>query len=427
MQLATKSPPLKRYICDAIAKYGNIAEQSPRDQWYRLIYLPLSMLDSKSIRRPLVIVVDALDECNSEEDIRILVQYLAKTGSLRNARLRILLTSKPKPPIRYIIDRIPTDERHEFILHDIPEEIINQDIYVFFEHNLRAIRQEWNLASSWPDQRTIKLLVQKASRLFVWASTTCQFIRAGKRFAARRLDAILNSENSVVAPEKKLDEIYTTVLKNSIHQDYNTEEMNETYEAIREVLGTVIILFSPLSAPSLALLIDKPEENINATLEDLHAILDIPKQRGHPIRLHHPSLRDFLLDQDRCRDRHFRVVARETHQRLADSCIRLLFTSLKRDILELRAPDIFTSLIESSRVEQYLTPEIQYACHYWVQHLQKSEVNLDDNGPVHKFLRDHFLHWFEALSYMKKTSEGVLAINSLESSMQVSYFNLIRE
>ena len=32
----------------------------------------------------------------------------------------------------------------------------------------------------------------------------------------------------------------------------------------------------------------------------------------------------------------------------------------------------------------------------------------------------HFLHWLEALSWIRKTSEGILAILSLESQIQVS-------
>ena len=53
-------------------------------------------------------------------------------------------------------------------------------------------------------------------------------------------------------------------------------------------------------------------------------------------------------------------------------------------------------------------------------HLQKSKVQLDDNGNVYNFLRNYLLHWFEALSLMRKTSNGILAINALESIVIVS-------
>jgi hypothetical protein len=35
------------------------------------------------------------------------------------------------------------------------------------------------------------------------------------------------------------------------------------------------------------------------------------------------------------------------------------------------------------------------------------------------FLQKHFLYWFEALSLMGKTSEGILAITLLESIIEV--------
>jgi hypothetical protein len=42
-------------------------------------------------------------------------------------------------------------------------------------------------------------------------------------------------------------------------------------------------------------------------LTDLHAILDISKDQIRPLRLHHPSFRDFLLEKERCRDLNFWV------------------------------------------------------------------------------------------------------------------------
>jgi hypothetical protein len=38
---------------------------------------------------------------------------------------------------------------------------------------------------------------------------------------------------------------------------------------------------------------------------------------------------------------------------------------------------------------------------------------------VHKFLCQHFLHWFEALSLIGKTSDGVRAISLLGSMVKV--------
>ena len=63
VQLADKSPSLKRYICDAITEHNNIARQALRDQWRQLVLQPLSKLDGNFPHSYLLLVVDALDEC----------------------------------------------------------------------------------------------------------------------------------------------------------------------------------------------------------------------------------------------------------------------------------------------------------------------------------------------------------------------------
>jgi hypothetical protein len=64
---------------------------------------------------------------------------------------------------------------------------------------------------------------------------------------------------------------------------------------LRKVLGSVVILFSPLPIHSLSRMLYVTKEDINLALVDLHSVLDIPKDQICPIRLHHPSFRDFLL------------------------------------------------------------------------------------------------------------------------------------
>jgi hypothetical protein len=58
-----------------------------------------------------------------------------------------------------------------------------------------------------------------------------------------------------------------------------------------------------------------------------------------------------------------------------------------------------------------------------VRHIQQSEIQPQDDGQEHMFLQKHLLHWLEALSLMGKASEGVIAISSLESYIQVSCIN----
>jgi hypothetical protein len=417
VHLASKSPSIKRSICEAIEEHSNIASQSLRDQWHQLVLRPLSKLNSSSYQRPLVLVVDALDECKGENDIQMIVLLLAEARSLRNVRLRVFMTSRPEIPIRQGFTQIPEAEHQDFILHNISPTIIDHDISIFLEHNLRIIGQERALAAGWPGEQNIRRLVQNACGLFIWAATACRFIRQGRKFAPKRLSIILQGHNSVTAPEKQLNEIYVTILKNAVCDDYDEPETEEVYKMLKVILGSIVVLFSPLSADSLRNLLHLPKEDVDQTLEDLHSILDVPDDQSRPIRLHHPSFRDFLLNKDRCGDLRFGVNEKQTHGALADACMRLMSTTLKRDICGLHRPGTFMIDVERSRVRQCLPPAVQYACLYWVQHLQRNSAQLYNQ--VHQFLREHLLHWLEALSCMQATSQGILALTSLESIISV--------
>jgi hypothetical protein len=197
---------------------------------------------------------------------------------------------------------------------------------------------------------------------------------------------------------------------------------------LRHILGSIVVLLSPLSACSLHKLLAVSKQKLDQVLKDLHAILDIPNADNYPLHLHHPSFRDFLLDSKRCEDANFRVAEKQAHQVLADSCIRLMSTSLKQDICGLHDPGALVTDVLSTRVEQCLLLELQYACLYWIQHLQKSDAQLCDNDKVHQFLQVHFLHWLEALALTGKISEGIIAIISLEALILVSILrNVSRE
>ena len=420
LQLAAASPSLKEHIGEAIAENSHIANQTLRDQWRQLILQPLSKI--KPFPHPsLVIVVDALDECDDANDVRIIVQLFAEVRSLTRVRLRVFMTSRPEIPIRHGFYQVPDSEHQDFILHSISPQVVNDDISLFFEHQFRILRQERQMAAEWPGHQSIGVLVQKAAGLFIWAATACRFIHEGQRFTQRRLSLLLGGSRSpsLTKPEKHLDEIYLTVLKSSISQGYEEQERAELCEALKTVLGTIVTLYSPLSLLSLAGLFRMPTQEVGQTLDDLHSILDIPEDQSLPIRLHHPSFRDFLLDNERCNDSQFSVDEKKAHGALADACIQLMSESLRKDICALRSPGTISTDVQQTAT-QCLPTELQYACLYWIQHAQKSGIRLEDDGHVHSFLQKHLLHWLEALSLMQKTSEAVLALISLDSMDPVS-------
>jgi hypothetical protein len=101
------------------------------------------------------------------------------------------------------------------------------------------------------------------------------------------------------------------------------------------------------------------------------------------------------------------------------SCLKLMSETLKRDICNLQQPGTLISKADKNKIKHYLPSDVQYACCYWVEHLQHSKVYLCDNYQVYKFLQEHFLHRLEVLM-VGKMSDGVLMVAALQSMIIVS-------
>jgi len=361
VQLAHSVPASRQHISKAIAERSDITSQSLCDQWQHLVLGPLLKLGDHDYPASFLLVVDALNECDNDNNIRTIVQLLAEAQSLDKLRLRVFVTSRPDVPIRHGFRQIADVEHRHFVLHNISPPIVDCDISLFLEHHLRCMGQERCLRANWPGADIIVRLVQNASGLFIWAATACRFIQDGKNFAAKRLETILRNDSVTTAtPEGRLNEIYVTVLINSISVDYTEEEREEQCATVRRILRSIVVLFSPLSTYSLDRLLDIAE-GVRPTLEDIHAILDIPNDSSRPLRLHHPSFRDFLLDKDRCGNA-FWVDEMQAHTALADDCIQLMASSLQQDICRAGAPGALAAELDRTQLQQYLSLEQQYAC-----------------------------------------------------------------
>jgi hypothetical protein len=436
IQLAGHSPALGDLIRKAISSNPHVASQVRRDQWKLLILEPLSKLEAGSLQQPLVLVIDALDECDGDNDIRGILQLFSKVKTLGTVGLRIFVTSRPETPIRLGFHNMPGILHQDLILHEIPQGTVDNDILVFLEYKFGIIRDEsYGLPPHWPGQKYIDKLVLSAHGLFIYAATICRFIEESiQDFPADNLlrlilpDEGLTSAlpgdirniNTFESPTKELDMMYTQVLEHSFKNVRHPKNKEQLAAIFRQVVGTIVILFDPLSLTAISRLLNMDDEIIKKRLERLRSVLEVPNRQEHAIRLLHPSFRDFLLDDKRCCSQQFWVEEKKAHGFLAEYCVRLMSGQLRKDISRLHTPGVLAKDVQGDTIKHCLPAELQYACTYWVRHLQRCETSLFDNGPVHVFLCEHLLHWIEALSLIGKTSEGVHAIASLESIVKVS-------
>jgi hypothetical protein len=178
VQLARSAPTLQRSICDAVSKDTNIASKGLQDQWNQLILGPLLQLKSGSVQSSFIIVIDALDECEGENEIRLILKLLATANNLGTARLLIFLTSRPEMPIRLGFRAMPGIIHYDLVLYDVSRAAVDHNIAIFLRDKFREIREEFeDLPANWPGDDKIVYLVERADGLFISAAMVCRFIK----------------------------------------------------------------------------------------------------------------------------------------------------------------------------------------------------------------------------------------------------------
>jgi hypothetical protein len=399
-----------------------ILTQTLQDQWTQLIIQPLSKYGEEGDRRTLLIVVDALDECEEEGSVGILLRLLPQVGVCKNLRVKIMVTSRPETRIRHGFKHIGESIRHAFVLHDISSQIINRDIKAFLEYRFLGIATACYFPNSWPGAKVIECMVELAGGLFIWAETACKFVEEDPDLAEGRLNSLTNRiGDTLPEPQRQLDRIYTTVLSAFVPHTCSQPEQKRIYDRLRLLLGAITILFSTLPAGALSQMLAVPTQDMLRILSRLHSILDFGEDPARPIRLHHESFRSFLSNELRCLDSRLFVDKKEAHARLVTRCIKVMSPLLKENICGQDGPGVLISDVNISYVQQCLPLEAQYACLYWVRHLILSGQRLLDTGNMHEFLREHALHWMEAMSWMGKISEAIEAMTLLESITEVRW------
>jgi hypothetical protein len=412
-QLMTHIPELIPSVRKEIEEDPQISTKSLREQFNKLLLQPILSL-YQSNYQTIVIVIDALDECEREEDVRFILQLLPQVQMSTTIRLRIFLTSRPELPIRLGFKDI-TNDHQDLILHEIPKPVIEHDISLFLKHRLLEIKKDRLLPPEWPGYFNIQTLITMSVPLFIFAATLCRVFEDPQWHPADSLTEILAHQNE----KSKLDGTYLPVL-NRLLAKQGEAQKKQLIEEFRGVIGTIIILENPLSVVSLSKLIGISQRLINTRLGSLHSVLSIPNDETMPVRPFHLSFRDFLLDPETREKTPFWVDKKEVHQKLTIQCLNVMHRNLKRNICNL--PSFGTQRIEIDphSINQYLLLELQYSCCHWAQHLAKSKDPVTKMDEVFLFLQEHFLHWVEAMSILGNISEVVGIINTLQSVIQVS-------
>ncbi|KAH7125043.1 hypothetical protein B0J13DRAFT_511355, partial [Dactylonectria estremocensis] len=431
IQLAEREPAIAPYIKAAIDADPHIAGKAARHQFSKLIIQPLKNTAPGARRSgTLVVIVDALDECDRDEDVKLLINLFSCITDLQFPKLRILVTSRPELPIRlgfHAVEGIYQD----LVLHEIPSGIIEHDISVFFHHELAKIKTEYNssvfkdrhLPLDWPGEENVQLLVKMAIPLFIFATTVCRFL-SDRRFGNpnKQLKEVLQLQGE--SQTSQLSATYLPVL-NRLIDGLENWQRDDLIKRFRYIVGSIVVLGNPLSRSALGRLLNIQQETIDDQLDLLHSVLSIPLSEQSLVRMLHLSFRDFLVDPKKRGEHLFWVNEKQVHHQLAIRCLDVMNKCLETDICILVQPGTDRAFISPQKISSHIFPEVQYSCLYWVYHIQQADMCVDDNGPVHEFLLQHFLHWLEVLSLIGRASESLTIIKDLQTVHKLEGSELI--
>jgi hypothetical protein len=199
-------------VAVAVEEYPNIVQGRPHLQFQNLIAGPLTALTELHSEGPVVLVLDALDECGNADDRKFLLAVLAEGFVNLPSFLRILVTSRPE-----------YDILNDFGVQDhilsrplsITTNAVQKDIEVYIRHRIEEIQTKnklLQLSRGWPGDPTVCTLADRASGLFIWASTTCKFIDGHD--PKQRLGILLQTGGGFDA-EASLDALYAAALRSA--------------------------------------------------------------------------------------------------------------------------------------------------------------------------------------------------------------------
>ena len=414
-ELARHSTAASNALLNALAKDRNVGHKSLRDQFLNLIVTPTKAAsEAVSTPRPLVIVIDALDECANQSDVSDVLTIIRQFSPI--LPLKFFITSRPERQIQNVFRQEGASRYSKFILHEIEKDIVSADIAIYAREELAIIakgRAARTSISGWPPEDRLDILVRLSGTLFIYAATACKYVGGGGSIVERLEDVTDISPNLLSSETSALDNLYGRILS-AAFRVANAREMDE----IQKVLRAVTSVRTPLSINGLSELLRIKVENVNEALSSLHSVVYIPENTDLPISTFHASFTDFITTKKRSK-KHF-LEPSKTHYMLGLHCLGLLQSSLMENICQLEGLSGSLNMdISPSTVKDQISEALMYACVNWASHVANitsgGEVAREVWDALYNFFDEKLLQWFECLSLLTRLGDAVSSLQKLEA------------
>jgi len=384
-QLAQKSPTFRSKLCKVLEAKPQFSKLDVRWQFEKLLQEPIVEAMKAGLLEDVVIVIDALDECDDGDAFRLFLDTLLRLAA--NLPIKFFLTSRPEPAIR---ERMLASvySRSVVHLHDIEEWIVEADIKKYLTEALGPM-------SPPPSSNDIERLAKRAGKFFIYAATSVRYILPGRAGAdsSDRLQTLLAMESWSTEEYDGLDQLYSSILSASVRGLTKAE-----VHKIQLTLRTAVCAKEPMAVQTLASLLNLTEAQVRVSLEPLRSVLHVQDNIYGTVAPFHASFPDYIFHK--LRSGNFHCEMAEHSEVLANGCFDVLRTQLKFNICELESSFVFDKdvLDLQDRIKKFISPALSYACRYWGEHLRRGHFTDKAHQMLVDFLTHRLLFWMEVLN-----------------------------
>jgi len=388
---------IKTRILDSLEKDPSSCISLLQIQFEKLIVEPLHDL---SLPDPVILVLDALDECMEDgikEILRLIISNLERLPSF----LKIFVTSRPESHIADILNTKNTNvvQKGRGVQQQVLDPACDENaVRVFFRtalSNTEITRlfpafADWSLSEEQMDQ-----LVRITEGLFIVAATIVKFIlNSADADPDYCLSILLQDPESKLQTHSAINILYIKVLEHR----YPPSTGKPTLERFRKVVGSIILLFEPLSVESLGQLLQSSAPIISSALHRLQSVVAVTPADGLARALH-PSFVSFLTNRQACPP-HFLVEPPCQHALLTQHCIVILNRLFDKE-QEINKADV--------------TPDVAYALCYLDGHISAASPECQEEvlSFIKLFVHSRLAKWLIALFHVNRTSHAIPSAKQL--------------
>jgi hypothetical protein len=403
--LVAQQPSLLSYVQE---KYDDAGKPlfNDDDSWFALREILANMLRDPNLQSA-CLVIDALDECETELQ-RLL--GLISEHSDASSRVKWLVSSRNSVP--WTLGPEGSRRRLSLELTENAEQV-SRAVDAYIEHSvseLASVQGDEALQEEVRNQ-----MREKADGTFLWAALVFRELKKAK---AWHILSVLQEMPPGLVP------LYGRMLKQIQQLDRDNPDL------CLIVLATATLVYRPLHLVELAAVSGLPEQIardtrfVDGIVRLCGSFLTV---REDYVTLVHQSAKDYLGGQ--AAEAIFPSGRETVHHGIFAQSVRVMAQTLRRNMYGLRAPGILVNEVEQPDLNPLAAA--RYSCVYWVDHLQECsgdarDRDLQDGGKVDAFLCERYLYWLEALSLLRRMSEGVFAVAKLEGLLEVRVWSLSR-